>query len=380
MVYFIWKKLSMILRCTCATYLLAVTLFYSLGQFYDCQQQFGRVHKIIHIHENMIKVDSLIENDNIREADKGIVSIVSGMRKKVLSTYLKNTSHHALDVRQDLFCLNEKSCLNSNQIYNIWLTWNESIARGLPVRWESMKLFRPVLTQLEMELYLDLIRVFDIVMKAIDVPYFMCGGTLIGSYRYHGFIPWDDDLDVCVDYRNANRIHMELQKLAPVYLLQLSQYRWKFFLSRWYNRRYHKTTENGDNIIWPFLDICFYNTSTSHIWDIDPIFVNMGFIYPKTDVFPLHQRPFWNLWLPAPHNVELFLAKTYQLNYCRPVEHSHKREHINVTSYALNKKYIINIPCHYLKMLYPIVKRIQYLDFTRETLINKFTTIHTITV
>lgn len=36
----------------------------------------------------------------------------------------------------------------------------------------------------------------DRVCKALGIPYILFAGTLLGSVRHQGFIPWDDDLDV----------------------------------------------------------------------------------------------------------------------------------------------------------------------------------------
>ncbi len=50
---------------------------------------------------------------------------------------------------------------------------------------------------------LDLLKVFDKICKKNNLTYFMAGGSLIGTMRHKGFIPWDDDIDVymkCDDY------------------------------------------------------------------------------------------------------------------------------------------------------------------------------------
>lgn len=43
---------------------------------------------------------------------------------------------------------------------------------------------------------LELLRCFDQICKENDLTYFLMWGTLIGSIRHKGFIPWDDDIDV----------------------------------------------------------------------------------------------------------------------------------------------------------------------------------------
>lgn len=50
---------------------------------------------------------------------------------------------------------------------------------------------------------------FDRVCKLLDIPYFIYGGTTIGSIRHKGFIPWDDDIDVGLLREDYNRFLAE---------------------------------------------------------------------------------------------------------------------------------------------------------------------------
>ncbi len=45
---------------------------------------------------------------------------------------------------------------------------------------------------------LEILKVFDSTCKALGLRYSLAGGTLLGAVRHRGFIPWDDDVDVCM--------------------------------------------------------------------------------------------------------------------------------------------------------------------------------------
>lgn len=50
------------------------------------------------------------------------------------------------------------------------------------------------------EILLDLYKEFRRVCKKYGLKYYANGGTLIGAARHHGFIPWDDDMDIAMMY------------------------------------------------------------------------------------------------------------------------------------------------------------------------------------
>lgn len=100
-------------------------------------------------------------------------------------------------------------------------------------------------TKIKNKLHKELIIIldeFDRVCKSNNLKYFLIGGTLLGSVRHNGFIPWDDDIDVAMPRE-------DYEKLISISEDVLGE---RFFLD-------HESTNN--NYWSPFAKIKLKNTA-----------------------------------------------------------------------------------------------------------------------
>ena len=52
------------------------------------------------------------------------------------------------------------------------------------------------------QLQLDILVAFDSLCQEHNLRYVLAYGTLIGAVRHGGFIPWDDDIDLCMPHKD----------------------------------------------------------------------------------------------------------------------------------------------------------------------------------
>lgn len=77
--------------------------------------------------------------------------------------------------------------------------------------------------QAHQQALVSILREFDRVCKALEIPYILFAGTMLGAVRHQGFVPWDDDVDVMMLREDYDRFLREADTVLD---------REKFFLQK----------------------------------------------------------------------------------------------------------------------------------------------------
>jgi len=241
------------------------------------------------------------------------------------------------------------------------------------------------------KIMVDILISFDKLCKKYDLNYWLDYGTLLGAVRHRGFIPWDDDIDVCMprdDYMKfieiaeeefGEKLFLQTKKsdrYSPVHYAKLRD-RNSTYIDKWEkdkNIRYHqgifidiypvnyiepRFKNYYRNILYVsklfanryikidfvakifiFILNKFHNKDASlvvlgaegMVWDIE---------CDKSDIFPLKRLDFEGFSFPVPNNYQKHLTKIYGENYMSLPPKNQRVSH----SY----KILVDQPCEYEK-------------------------------
>ncbi|GAB1603449.1 hypothetical protein Ahia01_000626200 [Argonauta hians] len=200
--------------------------------------------------------------------------------------------------------------------------------------------FMPAMTGKEKLIALYVIQNFINGCHENNISFFIGGGTLLGSIRHHGFIPWDDDLDIYVDQKDRWKLIKMDRTQEEFSISYFMNFQWKFS-----NSRVPKLFDYPYR--WPYVDIFFYEVKDNIIYDVTS--GNKIRIYDYEDVFPIIYRPFEGAFLPSPRRI----SKTQFYSdigeaMCKSSTYIHKHERPKET-------FSISIKCSVLYNVYPFV-------------------------
>lgn len=89
---------------------------------------------------------------------------------------------------------------------------------------------------------LEILKVFDKFCREHELKYSLYAGSLLGAVRHKGFIPWDDDLDVCMARAEYDRFIALWEQSPPEgYILQNKENSPEFWQSFSKIRKDHTT-------------------------------------------------------------------------------------------------------------------------------------------
>lgn len=182
----------------------------------------------------------------------------------------------------------------------------------------SLEPFKPSLNSEERAQLLFTLDVFARTCQQYGLFFFIMEGSLLGAYRHHGLVPWDDDVDIALNASHWRRAKAVLGNIPGLTLYAQGDVQWKLYLSS-------LPPFHDKPFKFPHLDLFFFHEDDTHLWGLtwgvkDHLLVRKEYLFPLTKVY------FEHLWLPAPRCVERMVISNYGDAGCILPSYVHKTD------------------------------------------------------
>ena len=201
---------------------------------------------------------------------------------------------------------------------------------------------------------LEILKGFDAICKENKIEYSLAYGTALGARRHLGFIPWDDDIDVMMNYENYDKLVSVLKSndIAPYYFhcfetdvkYNVTLPEMKFRLEGTYVIEKNTLLKNkceGDGL---FIDVFIVDhLSDSKIKNnlrrflsmllVPMMVVSVGWVYDfmneggidVSSIYPYSKTQFEGKEFPCPCDMDAYLKAVYSDTYMELVPESQRK-------------------------------------------------------
>lgn len=222
---------------------------------------------------------------------------------------------------------------------------------------------------------LKILKLWNEFTEQNRVDYWACGGTLLGAVRHSGFIPWDNDIDVCIMLSDLKKVKRKLDG-HPILKYYECECGLRIYIENKNDKNDGIFRENEN--AFPFMDIfiCdYYNKITVNFcgflssdgeptWFMSDLFPNQH-IY-SNELYPLKQVAFENVTIMVPNNQINLLFRNFSdkcLTVCKI------SNHIGLHESLIRNKNIQEGHYNFSKNLYSIEK---IFNISRENTLNTY--------
>ena len=224
---------------------------------------------------------------------------------------------------------------------------------------------------------LKILKLWNEFTKECGIEYWACGGTLLGAVRHSGFIPWDNDVDVCIMLSDLKKVKKKLNG-HPVLKYYECECGLRIYIKNKNDKNDGLDDLDDDAETFPFMDIfiCdYYNKITVNFcgflsndgdptWFMSDMFPNQH-IY-KNELYPLKQVAFEGITIMVPNNQINVLYRNFSdkcLTICKISNHVILHEGLIQNKKLQEEQYMFS------KNLYSIEK---LFNISRENTLNTY--------